>query len=148
MSAVQSLRARALACLARREYSRAELERKLAADAESREELARLLDEFERRGWLSEKRVMEQVIHGRRGKFGFTRIVHELREKGVAEDLISEALPELKDSELEAARSVWRKKFGKLPADAKQRAKQIRFLQSRGFSLDVIRKVLRDDAAD
>lgn len=145
MSTERSLRARALAYLARREHSRTELERKLAAHAETAEELTGLLDEFEKRGWLSEKRVVEQVIHGRRGKYGLSRIVHELRQKGVAEDLISQALPDIRESELDAARSVWRKKFGKPPADAKERAKQMRFLQSRGFSLDVIYKVLRQE---
>ncbi len=52
-------------------------------------------------------------------------------------------LPELKDSELEVAREVWKKKFGTAPQDEKEKAKQVRFLQARGFSLDVIFKVLR-----
>ena len=69
-------------------------------------------------------------------------IAHELREKGVAEELIAQALPQLKESELETARAVWAKKFGELPEDAKERAKQMRFLMSRGFGLDVIGKLL------
>lgn len=144
----KSLRARALEYLARREHSRAELSAKLGPHAESPEQVAGLLDELERLGWLSEKRVVEQIIQGRRGKFGASRIVHELRRKGVAEDLIGEALPELKGSELEAARGVWRRKFGRLPASAQERARQMRFLQGRGFGLEVIMKVLRGNDDD
>lgn len=137
------LRARALSCLARREYSRQELRRKLAPHAEDAGALDTLLDELQTRGWLSEERFVEQILHARRGKYGMQRIAHELREKGVAEALIEEALPQIKETELETARAVWAKKFGALPQDAKERARQMRFLQSRGFSPDVIGKVLR-----
>jgi regulatory protein len=139
-----SLRARALRMLARREYSRLELERKLAAFTEDPAEISGLLADFERRGWLSEQRVVEQVTASRRRRFGAQRIVHELREKGIGEDAIAAALPALKDSELEAARTVWRKKFGVVPANARDKARQMRFLQGRGFSLEVIRRLLRD----
>jgi regulatory protein len=60
--------------------------------------------------------------------------------------LISAALPELKASELEAARSVWQRKFGTLPQDAKEKARHMRFLQSRGFGFDVIFQVLRRES--
>ena len=138
-----TLKARALRYLARREHSRLELAHKLGPYTESPRQVEDLLDELQRRGWLSEQRVVEQMVHARRAKFGAARIVHELREKGIADELIEEALPQLKQSELEAARSVWQKKFGKPPENAKERAKQMRFLQSRGFGLEVIGKVLR-----
>lgn len=140
-----SLRERALGLLSRREHSRLELRRKLAAHTEDGDELEALLDDFEKRGWLSEQRFVEQVIHARNGRYGSRYVVHELREKGVAEALIEQALPQLRESELEAARAVWTKKFGRQPADMKERAKQTRFLQSRGFGLDIIGKVLRGD---
>ena len=141
-----SLRERALRLLARREYSRHELQRRLAPHAEDAEALEPLLDDLKRRGWLSEQRVVEQVVHARQAKFGGRRIAHELREKGVAEELIAGALAEF--DELATARSVWAKKFGALPADAKERAKQMRFLMSRGFGSETIRKVLRDSGED
>jgi regulatory protein len=147
------LRARALRYLARREYSRAELHGKLLPHVQAGEDfeqvspvnLDALLDDFVARGWLSDARAATQLVHAKRRRFGTQRITHELRQKGIAEELISAALPELKDSELEAARSVWQRKFGTLPQDAKEKARQMRFLQSRGFSLDVIFKVLRLD---
>jgi regulatory protein len=87
--------------------------------------------------------MVEQVVHVRRSKFGSRRIVHELQQKGIDEDLIAAALPHLKETELETARTVWRKKFGAMPINAKERAKQIRFLMSRGFTSEIIRQVLR-----
>jgi len=146
-----SLRARALQYLARREYSRAELRGKLLPHVQADEDfeqaspvnLDALLDDLTARGWLSDERAATQLVHAKRSRFGTQRITHELRQKGISESLISEALPQLKETELEAAREVWRKKFGTAPQDEKEKAKQVRFLQSRGFSVDVIFSVLR-----
>ena len=148
-----SLRARALQYLARREYSRAELRSKLLPHVQLGEDfeqaspvnLDALLDDLTARGWLSDERAATQLVHAKRSRFGTQRITYELRQKGIAEELISAALPELKDSELKAAREVWKKKFGVPPQDQKEKAKQMRFLQSRGFSMNVIFKVLRLD---
>ncbi|MEW6313537.1 MAG: recombination regulator RecX [Pseudomonadota bacterium] len=131
--------------LARREYTRLELARKLAPHADTPQQLDELLDELQRRGWLSEQRAVEQVLRVRRAKFGAAHIAHELREKGVTEELIDGALEQFKGGEFDAALAVWRKKFSALPQDARERAKQMRFLQSRGFGMDVIRRVLRHD---
>jgi len=145
------LRARALQCLARREYSRAELRAKLQPHAQSGEDfeqvhfvdLDALLDDLVARGWLSDERAASQWVHAKRSRFGTQRITQELRQKGISEELISAALPELKDGELEAARHVWKRKFGALPQDAREKARQVRFMQSRGFDLNVIFQVLR-----
>lgn len=138
-----SLKTRALGYLARREHSRLELERKLAPHAQTPEELSSLLDMLEQRGFLSAARMVEQVIHMRKSKFGSQRIVHELREKGIAENLIAAALPNIRETEQENAREVWRKKFGAMPANAKELGRQMRFLMGRGFTVEVIRQVLR-----
>ena len=134
--------------LARREHTRQELARRLAAFAENPAEIPVLLDDFERRGWLSEERVVEQVLASRRRRFGAQRIAHELREKGVSDALIGDAREKLKSSEVEAAREVWRRKFKAAPAGARERARHMRFLQGRGFGLDVIRKVVGGDEDD
>jgi regulatory protein len=84
------------------------------------------------------------VVHARSGRYGSRYIVNELREKGVSAELIEQALPQLQESDLETARTIWAKKFGKQPEDAKERAKQMRFLQSRGFSFPVIAMVLKN----
>ena len=138
-----SLRARALKALARREHSRQELRAKLQPFAEDPDEIAPLLDDLEKRGWLSEARFVEHTTTVRRRRFGAARILHELREKGVSETALAAAQSQLKDSELDAARAVWKKKFGSLPTTLEERAKQSRFLASRGFSAEVVHQVLR-----
>jgi len=140
-----SLKARALNYLSRREHSRAELEQKLARFAEDEAELVKVLDELQARGWLSEQRFVEQVMNVRRGKFGCRRIVHELREKGVSATAIEAAIAQYRDQDLATARAVWQRKYGQVARDAQERVKQMRFLQSRGFDMDVIRKVVQGD---
>ena len=146
MVAEPSLRARALKALGRREHSRQELRAKLQPFAENPDDLDTLLDELEKRGWLSEARFVEQLTTTRRRKFGAARIVHELREKGVSNDAISATQAQLKAGEVEAARMVWKKKFGKLPRSLQERGKQARFLAGRGFSAEVVHQVLKDSS--
>ena len=143
MSSGPSLKTRALDYLAQREHSRVELGKKLASCAPTLEELSFVLDSLEQCGLLSDGRMVEQVIHVRRRKFGSRRIVHELQQKGIDENLIAVVLPHLKETELETARTVWRKKFGAIPANEKERAKQIRFLMGRGFAAEIIGQVLQ-----
>ena len=141
-----ALRQRALDLLARREHTRAELQRKLAPHAEDEQVLIELLDALAQRGWLSDERFAEALVHDKQARFGTSRLAYELRERGVPDAVIREQLAELKDTELDRARQVWESKFGAPPEDAKARAKQMRFLQSRGFSFEVIGKVLRGAA--
>jgi regulatory protein len=140
-----TLRARALKALARREHSRQELQARLQPFAGNPGELEPLLDELERLGWLSEARFVEHTTTVRRRRFGAARILHELREKGVSESALATAQSRLKDSEIDAARAVWKKKFGRLPATLEERAKQSRFLAGRGFSAEVVHRVLKGE---
>lgn len=144
-----SLRARALRHLARREHTRHELTLKLAPHAESAAEIAEVLDDFTQRGWLSEQRAAEQMVHARRSRYGMARIRRDLEAKGVTAAVVSSTVAALKDGELEAARAVWRRKFKALPPEgAAERAKQARFLLGRGFSMETITKLLRGLARD
>lgn len=128
--------------LARREHSRGELRQKLQPHVQEDEDLDAVLDELEKRNWLSDARAATQLVEAKRGRFGSQRIAHELRQRGIGEDMIAGALPGLKASELETARDVWQKKFGVQAEDAKEKAKQVRFMLSRGFPMDVIFKIL------
>ena len=139
-----TLRERALKLLARREHTRQELGRKLSEHAQDPGEVERALDECEARGWLSEKRVVEQAVHARRSRFGARRIERDLLAKGVSGDAVAAAVSGLRDGEVEAARGVWRRKFGgAVPRTAAERARQVRFLQGRGFELDAIFRVIK-----
>ena len=138
------LEIRALRYLAQREHSRLELEQKLSAHALSStpEAISSVLDKLEQNGFLSAERVVEQVIRTRRSRFGSQRIVYELKEKGIDEQLIDRILPTLRETELDVAFKIWQKKFGQLPNTREERGKQMRFMMSRGFSMEIIQQVL------
>jgi regulatory protein len=155
-----SLKAKAVACLAQREQSRTELRRKLlahvarqaraaaasplASDAPAvlpgEEEVDALLDALAAQGLLSAERFVETRIHARAARFGNLRIRHELAQHGLAAD--AEQARALAASELPRARAVWTKRFGSPPRDAPERARQMRFLSARGFSAEVVRRVV------
>jgi regulatory protein len=137
--------------LARRDHSRAELSRKLAryiGDDDDPAELDRVLDDLGRNGLLSDERFAGSVARIRAQRFGDARIRYDLRRFGIADDLSAAALAKLAGSEAARAQHVRSKRFNALPATAAERAKQARFLQSRGFSLDSILRVLRGEAND
>lgn len=136
---------RAVAMLARREHSRAELARKLAPYLEpeqERAELDRVLDELERRQLLSDERYAGALVRTRSARYGDARLKQELKASGVGAAEVASAIESLHGTELERARAVWRRRYSELPTDREDRARQARFLQARGFSLDTIRRVL------
>ncbi|MBL0945904.1 MAG: recombination regulator RecX [Hydrogenophaga sp.] len=145
-----SLKGRALRLLAQREHSRAELQRKLAPHEENPGELAQALDELQAKGFIDEQRVIESVVYRRAARLGASRVRQELQAKGLPAEAVAQAVEALRGSETERARAVWRKKFGRAPADAAERAKQMRFLAARGFGGEAIRRVVAgaDDEAD
>ena len=105
-----------------------------------------MLDDFQKHGWLSNERFAEQVANTRKNRFGSLKVAHELREKGVSDSLIEETLAGMDD--LKNAQLVWHKKFGIPPKNREAWAKQARFLQSRGFGFDIIKRVLNGDPSD
>jgi regulatory protein len=137
-----SLKGRALRYLSQREHSRAELQRKLARHEETPGELARVLDDLAAKDFISEARVVDSVVHLRAPRLGAARIRQELQAKGIAPEAVQEALARLRSTEFDRARDLWRRRFDAPPADAAARAKQVRFLMARGFSSEVVRKVL------
>jgi regulatory protein len=156
-----SLKGRGLQILSQREHSRSELRRKLmvharAAQAEGEDEsestpqaaeqVEAVLDWLQANRYLSEERFVESRVHARASRFGNLRIRRELAQHGVA--LTPDAAQQLKDSEASRAREVWSRKFGQVAADAAERARQIRFLAGRGFSSDVIRRVVQGASDD
>ena len=128
--------------LARREHSRLELERKLGPHASADGEVEALLDDLQAGGWLSEERLADQLVRAAAGRYGGRKVLQQLRDKGVSADVTAQARVRVRSGELESARAVWRKRFGRLPADLRERTRQARFLEQRGFDPDVIRRVL------
>jgi regulatory protein len=138
-----TLRERALRLLARREHSRAELARKLQPHLAPEDDLDAVLDDLARRKQLSDDRYAESRANALSRKYGAARIAHELRAKGLEKGLAESAVAAARATEVERARQVWQKKFRVAPSTREDRAKQMRFLQSRGFSFDAIRAVIR-----
>ena len=165
-----SIKVRALQWLAQREHSRSELRDKLlrllkrsnrqaanaddAADAELEAaeqddpaladpaaEVETLLLWLEAHGYLSQERFIESRINARQARYGNLRIRQELKQHGVALD--AEGRQALQLTEFDRAKEVWRKKFDAPAADAAGRVRQMRFLSGRGFSLDVVQRVVR-----
>lgn len=138
------LRERALRHLARRDHTRAELERKLA-DHGSPEEIGAVLLRMTELGLLSDARYAEAWVRSKAARYGSARLRSELGRRGLSRELVDAALAaECVESEFERARTVWSGKFGAPPTDAREWARQARFLQTRGFAVDVIRKLLKE----
>lgn len=138
-----SLKARAIAALARREHSRQSLLRKLSSPDQDPTDLHLVLDELESLGLLSDQRFAEAWVRHRGGRLGAARLRQELMEQGVAESLIEPALQASELSEAMRAYLVWQKRFGQPPASAEDRARQQRFLAQRGFGFDAFRAIER-----
>ena len=142
------LRARALRLLARREHSRAELARRLARHAASGEAIEDLLLDLEERKQLSDERFASERAHSLSRKYGAARIRHDLRSKGVAEEFVELAFKSSSEGELERGKIMLQKKFPLPAANLNERARRMRFLQSRGFSCQVIYSLLSSRDAD
>ena len=136
------LKVRALRLLTRREHSRAELARKLAPHAESPQALDALLAELAQRKQLSDERYAETRAHWLSRKYGAAKIRHDLKAHGVADAVIARVSTE---GDLEKAKAILARKYREPAATREEKAKRARFLQSRGFSYDVIRRLIDAD---
>ena len=138
-----SLGSRALSFLARREHSRVELARKLAKHATERDDIEALLDALVTKGWLSEARYAEQVIRTKARRFGPLKVAHYLRAKGVDGEAISAGLRAAGHDGVSSIETVWKSRFHAPPADDREKARQARFLQARGFPFDEILRFMK-----
>ena len=139
-----SIRSTAIRLLARREYARAELAARLRDRGANTDEIAQTLDDLERLGYLSDERYARMLVAQRAGRYGKRAIAHTLAERGVAADAAREALDALPaNDELAQATALWERRFAQAPADDRERAKQVRFLTSRGYDLSTALKVVR-----
>jgi regulatory protein len=139
----RSLRSRALSYLARREHSRMELERKLAPYVAEGEDLGAVLDELAAKSWLSDTRFAEQSIRSKARRFGPRKLVHDLRAKGVDDESIAAGLRAAGIDGVASIEAVWKSRFRAVPADEREKMRQVRFLQGRGFPVDEAFRFLR-----
>ncbi len=131
--------------LARREHARAELVSKLRQRGFPADEIVTTLDRLEAEGLLSDERFAEAYVRQRAGKgFGPVRIRQELAQRGIDGPLSEAALAPWADRWLAIAAQQWEKRFGAPAEDARERARQIRHLQYRGFGFDIIQEIISD----
>jgi regulatory protein len=119
------------------------------ADQDVPAAIQRLVDDLQARGWLDEARVAEALLHSKAARYGSRRLQQSLQSKGLPPDLVASSLQQARGTELARATEVWRRRFGAAPADAAERARQMRFLAGRGFEAEVIHQLMRglSDAA-
>jgi regulatory protein len=143
-SMANELRQQAIRLLARREHTRVELARKLAGLG-TQEEIDAVLADMEASQLQSDNRTAESYLRSNASRLGASRLRHTLKTRGVAPELIEEQLAQADlPDELERARAAWSRKFSAAPNGAKEWARQARFLQSRGFAGDIVRKLLKE----
>jgi len=167
-----SLKARALRLLSLREYSRKGLAAKLLESEARWAKLAKnesennlgsdldippksstldievILDDFAARGWLSDERFAEALVRRRSERYGTRKIQDELERAGVDSSTSAQLLKTLKETEHQRAYELWSRKFGVAAQDQKERARQYRFLASKGFSSEVVSKVIGGQSQD
>jgi len=141
------LKGRALRLLARREHSRAELARKLAPHAESGAAVETLLAALEAGRQVSDERFAEARAYQLSRKYGAERVRRDLLARGVAPDVAARLAADSRSGDVERAHAILARKYRSPATTAKERARRIRFLQSRGFSLDVIRSAVAGAAS-
>jgi regulatory protein len=138
------LRQQAIRLLARREHTRVELARKLAGLG-TQEEIDAVLADMEASQLQSDNRTAESYLRSNASRLGASRLRHTLKTRGVAPEMIEEQLAQADlPDEIERARAAWSRKFSVAPANPKEWARQARFLQSRGFAGDIVRKLLKE----
>jgi regulatory protein len=140
-----SLKGRALKYLAAREHSRVELTRKLAPHAESAEQIEAVLTELETKGLLSAQRFADSVLHRKAARFGTARLQAELAQHKLPPEIAREATRSLRETEFERACALWARRYGSPSDTPEDKARQMRFLAGRGFSTDIIRRVIRGE---
>ena len=136
---------RAVGLLSRREHSEKELKTKLLSKGGTQSDtIARVIEELKQRNYLSDQRFTDMFVQSRmeRGD-GPLKIRHELESKGITESIIDQHLNQPDQVWEKVLLKVWSKKFGEvIPSNYNEWARQARFLQSRGFTSELIRKVV------
>ena len=139
----RTLRAQAIRLLARREYARAELESRLVGAGADLAEVRNILDDLGAQGLLSDQRFARAVVSQIAGRYSRRSTAGGLKANGVASSDIDSALREADLDDDAALRTLWQRRYGQLPASDREKARQVRYLQARGFSISAILKLLR-----
>ena len=138
----------ALRLLARRDMSRKEFITKISRGEFSADEIESVTAWCAAEGFLNEARYAESKARVLGNRYGARRVGATLKQKGVTADLVETAVIALKETDFDRAREIWLHKFGEPAADQNSRNKQVRYLQSRGFGFDVIKRVIKGEVSE
>ncbi len=146
MTVIQrSARNTAMDLLSRREHSYKELFNKLKLRNFESDDIDSALQKLQFENLLNDERFTENYIHYRVKKgFGPLRIKNELSEKGVDNEIVQNQIEEYESIWSELMEQQRNKKFGhEIPLDYKEKVKQARFLQNRGFAAELVMRLFR-----
>lgn len=139
-----NLKAKAIDFLSRRDYSYSELYNKLKKYSTDLDAIKSVVDEMANHKYLNEERFVENFIYSKSKKYGGLKVKQLLQNKVNDQALINELYQQAEIDEFAVARQIWERKFNhEIATTPKDRAKQIRFMLSRGFSLDLIFKLTK-----
>ncbi len=139
-----NLYAKALAMLSRRDHSQQEIINKLRKFTSDIAQINATINTLQEQGYLNDQRYSANFIEWNSAKSGPLKLRYQLKNKGIASDLIEAMLADSATDELQVAYALWQRKFaGKIATSPKEKARQIRFLLSRGFSYDIITQVFK-----
>jgi regulatory protein len=133
--------------LARREHSRDELRRKLARVATETDDVESVIETLAQKGWLSDARFAESAARAKAARFGPVKLAHYLRSRGVDDEAIAAGIRAAGDEGVAQMETIWKSRFRAPPANERERARQVRFLQGRGFALEQVLRFLKSGAS-
>lgn len=142
------IKAKALYFLSRREYAYRELFIKLQKYTQDLDEIKVVLKDLQDKGWLSEERYINNYLENKSNKYGIAKVKYDLICKTGNYDLVEQIIRETDIDEYQNAYKLWHKKFGKIATDFLSSQKQIRFLYNKGFSMDIIKKIVTGNFMD
>ena len=142
MQDIKSIKHKALYFLSRREHSYSELLNKLRRYSDDIDLIQQVLDQLKEQKLLSEERYIQSYLSSKANKYGITKLKYELSSKIDDSELINHIITESQIDQYEVAFNIWKKKFNEKPKTPKEQQQQMRFLLNRGFSFEIIQKVI------
>ena len=144
----KNLRNIALKLISYKEYTEKGLQSRLCklsnfeSEEDLKERILKILNEFKKKGWLSDKRAVDSLLNQKSERYGINRINMELKRIGAPREIIDEALESLRDTEYSRAKLILEKKFHNPPSTYEEGCKQKNYLQRRGFSFKICSEIV------
>ncbi len=140
-----NLKHKAFVFLSRRDYSYNELYVKLQKYSDDLDGIKRILEDLKSKDFLSEERYINSYLRSKQSKYGMKKIRYDLAKKNIDINIIDAVIATNEHNEYDIAYKIWQRKFATVATNQKDRLRQFRFLQNRGFCLDIIIKIINNN---